>query len=474
MNTKGLYLLLTIEKFKVIYTIFVFIALAAFDNIIIGLFPPLFQPIAKDLDVSVAKMGIVSALNILTTAISSVYWGYLSGKFKRKKLIIIGTLIWVLSVFLTAYSHSYFQLLLFQILTGIGLGCIASIGFSVLTDSIPYQYRGLILSLWGMTQGLGGIFGSLLASLVATSSTWRTPFILVGFIGFFLIVLYLFVKEPVRGESDPELKELIKEGSSYNYIIEAKHMIEILFKGSNMYLYLQAFFMNISTGSLIWLPTLYIYKIQQEGYNSKTAMIAAGYLYAIFQLGGMTSAYFGHLGDKLQTKTFKGRALLTAVFVFLTAPFYVLMFMVPMSNLSLPSDNNPFFILISLLKEIITNPWILLIFVLSFFASAAQSANTPNWLALITDVNLPEHRGTAFSVANLSNSLGRTLGNIGVGIVLSLVSVYSNEPMSYIITLSLLQIFLIPSSICYVLMAKNNVRDIRNVKRTLNERANNN
>jgi MFS family permease len=427
---------LSIKKFKVIYTIFVFIALAAFDNIIVGLFPPLFQSISKDLDVNVAKMGIVSALNILTTAISSVYWGYLSGKFKRKKLIIIGTLIWVLSVFLTAYSHSYFQLLFFQILTGIGLGCIASIGFSVLTDSIPYQYRGLILSLWGMTQGLGGIFGSLLASLVATSSTWRTPFVLVGFIGFFLIVLYLFVKEPARGESDPELQELIKEGSSYNYIIEAKHIFGILFKGSNMYLYLQAFFMNISTGSLIWLPTLYIYKIQQQGYSSKTAIIAAGYLYAIFQLGGMTSAYFGHLGDKLQTKTFKGRALLTAVFVFLTAPFYIAMFIIPMTNLSLPSDNNPFFIL--------------------------------------TDVNLPEHRGTAFSVANLSNSLGRTLGNVGVGLVLSMVSVHSKEPMSYIITLSLLQIFLIPSSICYVVMAKNNVRDIRNVKKTLNERANNN
>ncbi|MCQ6280588.1 MFS transporter [Bacillus sp. EB600] len=465
---------MTLKKFKVIYTIFVFIALAAFDNIIIGLFPPLFQSIAKDLHVGVAKMGVVSAINILTTALSSVYWGYLSGRFKRKRLIMIGTLIWVLSVFLTAYSQSYLQLVFFQILTGIGLGCIASIGFSVLTDSIPYQYRGLILSLWGMTQGLGGIAGSLLASLVATSSTWRTPFILVGFIGFFLIILYLFVKEPVRGESDPELQEFIKEGSSYNYIIEAKHITGILFKGSNTYLFLQAFFMNITTGSLIWLPTLYIYKIIQQGYSTKTAIIAAGYLYAIFQLGGMTSAYFGHLGDKLQAKTYKGRALLTAVFVFLTAPFYIIMFMIPMTNISLPTDNNPIFILLSLLKEILVNPWIALIFVLSFFASAAQSANTPNWLALLTDVNLPEHRGTAFSVANLSNSLGRTLGNVGVGLLLSLVASYTKEPNSYIITLSLLQIFLIPSALCYVKMAKKNVKDIQNVKKTLNKRANNN
>ncbi len=450
---------------KITYTIFVFIALAAFDNIIIGLFPPLFPSISKDLHVSVASMGVISAINILVTALSSIYWGYLSGKFRRKRLIIIGTFIWVLSVFLTAISTSYFQLFLFQILTGIGLGCIASIGFSVLTDSIPYRMRGMILSLWGMTQGLGGIMGALMASLIATSHTWRTPFIIVGIIGFFLIILYLFVQEPSRGEAEPELK-----GQSYNYIIEAKQIKAIVFKKSNLFLYMQAFFLNISTGSLIWLPVMYSYKIQQQGYSTSIALAASGFLYAIFQLGGVTSVYFGHLGDRFQKKSYKGRAYLTSIFVLLAMPLYILMFTVPLTNLTLPTHSNSMLILISLFKQIILNPWILLIFILSFLASAAQSANTPNWLALISDANLPEHRGTAFSIANLSNSLGRTLGNVGVGILLSVVVLHSHEPTSYIITLSLLQIFLIPSAICYLMMARHNVSDIKKVKSTLNER----
>ncbi|MDQ0198323.1 MFS transporter [Neobacillus ginsengisoli] len=461
------------NNLKIIYTIFVFIALAAFDNIIIGLFPPLFQNISKDLHVNIAKMGTVSAANILVTALSSVFWGYLSGKFKRKKLIIIGTIIWVVSVFLTAMSKNYLQLLIFQIITGVGLGCIASIGFSVLTDTIPYRMRGMILSLWGMTQGLGGIAGSLMASLIATRTSWRFPFEIVGIIGFFLIVLYLFVDEPKRGESDPELKGIIGNGQSYNYMIESKHILSLVLKRSNLLLFLQAFFMNITTGSLIWVPTLYIYKIEQQGYGLNTAMIASGYLYAIFQVGGMTSVYFGHLGDRLQKKTYKGRAYLTALFVFLTMPLYIFMFIVPMTDLSLPKDNNALFILWTLLKQIIVNPWILLLFILSFFASAAQSANTPNWLALITDVNLPEHRGTAFSVANLSNSFGKTIGNVGVGFLLGIISSHSKEPYSYIITLSILQIFLIPSAFCYLKMAKNNVSDIIKVKQTLKKRAEN-
>lgn len=133
---------------KMIYTIFVFVALAAFDNIIIGLFPPLFSSIAKELNVNLSALGVVLAANILATSISSIYWGYLSGRFNRKILIIIGTIFWSVSVFLTSHSGTYLQLLIFQILTGVGLGCISSIGFSVLTDYIPHKFRGMILSLW--------------------------------------------------------------------------------------------------------------------------------------------------------------------------------------------------------------------------------------------------------------------------------------------------------------------------------------
>ncbi|KZL91737.1 MFS transporter [Clostridium magnum] len=461
---------MNITNIKMIYTIFVFVALAAFDNIIIGLFPPLFSSIAKDLNVNLSALGVVSAVNILVTSLSSIYWGYLAGKFNRKRLIIIGTIFWSISVFLTSRCSNYIQLLVFQIFTGIGLGCIASIGFSVLTDYIPHKFRGMLLSLWGMSQGFGGIAGALMASLIATAANWRKPFEIVSIIGFFLIILYFFIKEPTLGESEPELQELIKEGYEYNYSIEFNHLYEIASKKSNILLFFQGFFMNITTGSLIWLPTLYISKIQHQGYSSGTATIAAGYLFALFQIGGLTSSFFGYLGDVFQRKSYKGRALLTSFFVFITMPFYIAMFIIPMNNLALPNNNNPSLILISLLKQIVMNPWIAGMFILSFLASASQSANTPNWLALITDVNLPEHRGTAFSVSNLANSLGRTLGNVGIGYVLAIISIYRGEPQNYMITLIIFQLFLIPAAYYYIKMAKSNIKDISDVKSTLRKR----
>jgi MFS transporter, Spinster family, sphingosine-1-phosphate transporter len=273
------------------------------------------------------------------------------------------------------------------------------------------------------------------------------------------------------GESEPELKELIKKGYEYNYTIESKQLLMIASKASNIWLFLQGFFMNITTGTLIWLPTLYISKIEHQGYSTETSIITSGYLFALLQLGGLTSAFFGYLGDLFQRRTYRGRALMTAIIVLMAMPLYVAMFMIPMNDLALPDSYNPVSIFLSLIKNIATNRWMFTMFLLSFLATAAQSANTPNWLALITDVNLPEHRATIFSAANLINGLGRTLGSVGIGFVLAHISMSYEEPKSYIITLILFQIFLIPSAFCYFKMAKNNVTDIKKVKSTLRRRS---
>ena len=80
---------ITKQNFAAIYTVFVFVALASLDNAVIGLFPPLFSSIARDMGIGVSALGVVSAINIFVTCVSSIVWGYLADKGKRKKLIIL-------------------------------------------------------------------------------------------------------------------------------------------------------------------------------------------------------------------------------------------------------------------------------------------------------------------------------------------------------------------------------------------------
>jgi MFS family permease len=321
-----------------------------------------------------------------------------------------------------------------------------------------------------MSQGFGGIIGAIVASIIGTSISWRTPFFILGVIGLVLLICYLFIEVPTVGKTEPELKPLLDEGGIYEHKFTFSQIKEVGLKKSNVFLFLQALFVNITTGSLIWIPTLYISKIEGLGFPSKTAIIAASFLYGIFQIGGLTSTYFGHIGDQIQRKTLKGRAMFTGSVLFLMIPFYFLLFSLPMKNLELPADHNSILILLMLLKQFFFNQWMFILLVISFVASAVQSANTPNWLALITDVNLPEHRAVVFSIGNLMNSIGRTIGNVGVGLLLPLFSNYLNQQESYIYTLSTLLLFIIPASLCYLFMAKRNVEDIKDVKYILSER----
>lgn len=459
------------HRFRNIYTIFVFVALASLDNAVIGLFPPLFSSIARDLHIHVSSLGIVSAINILITALSSLVWGYAADRGPRKILIISGTVVWSIAVFMTAYSKSYTQLVIYQVFTGIGLGCISSIGFSVLTDFFPKKRRGMLMSLWGSSQGFGGIAGSVMASVVAPAATWRRPFEIIAVIGFLFIFLYFFIREPMKGAVEPELEKLIAEGYEYNYVIEYDHLLDIITKKSNVWLMLQGFFLNITVGTLIWLPTLYISKIESLGFSSKTALIASGYLYALLQIGGLASIYFGHLGDKLQRHTYSGRIVLSAFAIAITIPLFIMMFSINIRTLTLVDNPNPVVIFTGLLKEFIINPQMLIMFLLALGATAAQSANSPNWLALLTEVNLPEHRATTFSIANLVNGVGRAAGNIFLGAVLKIISVSTHEPQNYIITMIIFQVFYMVSLFCYIILLKHIKGDLCDVKDVLTQRA---
>ena len=171
----------------------VFIVSGCLDTAVIGLFPPLFSSMAKELNVSVSSMGFVSAITILFIALSSIVWGYLADKGRRKRLIFFGTSIWTMSLLFTALSQNFIQLITFQIFTGIGLGCIGSIGFSVLSDYIPKKYLGTLMSLWGLSQGFGGILGSVTAPIISAHYGWRSPFIIIA-VRIFLRTVFIFHK----------------------------------------------------------------------------------------------------------------------------------------------------------------------------------------------------------------------------------------------------------------------------------------
>lgn len=305
------------------YSVVVFVILASLDNVAIGLVPPLYRDIGKELGVGEGRIALATTVMFLISAVAAIGWAYAGDRTNRKPVLIAGTVIWVLGTAWSGLAGSYSSFLLSQVLAAIGLGGVASVSFSVVSDLISPRRRGLVMSFWGLSQGIGTLAGTLIGGLLG-STDWRRPFLVVAVAGLIATLAYLLTYDVPRGDSQPELR-----GVHYEERIHRDDLPRILARRTNVWLILQGFSAQVAFGSLVWLPVLFRARAEDQGYSAPTAVIVGSVFATMFQLGGALSILGGLVGDRLQRRTPRGRALVAAVGVLAAVPFYVVLFFVP-------------------------------------------------------------------------------------------------------------------------------------------------
>ena len=457
-------------KGHILFTIVVFVTLASLDNAALFTIPAMVPPITEALNTSETAVGFLTATVILITAVSAVGWGYWGDRSDRKRLLFWGTLVWAAGAGLSATANVYWQLFVWQMLTAVGLGVIASVGFSVISDFVSPRRRGLAMSFWGLSQGIGGIVGGLLASQIGADDFSRALLVIAA-LGVAVAGLYLLTYNPPRGLREPALADLHESGASYEYRIEPEQIPQLFSRRTNVWLILQGLSAQVAYGSIIWVPLLYQEKVMDVGYDLSTATKVGGILGAIFQIGGIFSILAGHIGDRVQQRTLRGRAIVSAVGILGAIPFFLVFFFIPLNGLEVTNGAGTATLVGEVLRNLVTNVWVGGAFLMSVLAVAFTGADSPNWFALISDVNLPEHRGTIFGLANFANGVGRSAGNGLTGAVAGAFERAFPPPLNWAVGLTVFQVFFLPTGYCYYRAAQTSPGDIGQVRHILGQRA---
>lgn len=452
-----------------IYTIAVFIILASLDNAARAVFPPLYAVVANDLQVPEAWLGFVSALNVLVVAITSLLWGFFGDRRSRKSLLLYGTLIWSAAMLFTGRSQTYTQLLIFQLITAIGIGCIASIGFSVVIDLIPPRQRGFLLSFWGLSQAGGGGFGALTGSMLGASN-WRIPFGVIAMAGFCFAFLYALTYEPRRGQSEPELARIFEAGERYGRRIRLSDIRNLLSIRSNLLLIVQGLLSTVAFGSMVWLPRLMISRLEVLGYGLEVSTVAGNLLAIMFQLGLYGAVIGGIWGDWWQQRFPAARAWICTLSAFVGAPFLIASFFIPFSEFQLPAEADTWTIVLTTIMSPLNNGSIGLAFVLAMVGFAILSMDNPNRSALLSDLNQPEHRGTMAGFSVLMIGVGLSIGNSMTGVLQTYLASFFKPPLNYAMGLALFQLFFIPGGVFYYLLTRTTPNDIAEARAILKHR----
>ncbi|MFY3791709.1 MFS transporter [Ureibacillus sp. MALMAid1270] len=157
----------------------------------------------------------------LASFFTAPFWGYLSDKFGRKQLILVGLIGFSLSfVIFSVFIDSLTLLYISRIVGGLFSGALYTAVTGYISDISTNESRNMYMGFMGMSIGLGFIFGPAIGGVLGHISL-QLPFI-VSAILIALLFIYglVFLKEPIR-KGEANKRAIVPAGAKelFNYRI---------------------------------------------------------------------------------------------------------------------------------------------------------------------------------------------------------------------------------------------------------------
>lgn len=169
--------------------------LAALDMTIVGTAMP--SIIAALHGVSIYSW--VFSVYLLTSTVPVPIFGKLADLYGRKRLFMVGIVLFTLGSFLAGLSVNMPELILFRALQGLGAAGVLPIALTIIGDGFSLEQRAKIQGFFSAVWGISAVLGPLLGAVIVQYSNWRYVFEVNVPIGFLvLLVLGLTFHEQVK------------------------------------------------------------------------------------------------------------------------------------------------------------------------------------------------------------------------------------------------------------------------------------
>ncbi len=141
----------------------------------------------------------VSLAYILTSTSLMLILGRVGDLYGRKKIYIVGTLVFTVGLTLCSLSQNVTQLIVFRVIQAVGAAMAMACGAAIVTEAFPQKERGLGLGLLAVSVSAGLISGPVLGGLLLGWLDWRSIFYVRIPMGLIVLVMaVLFLKKDRR------------------------------------------------------------------------------------------------------------------------------------------------------------------------------------------------------------------------------------------------------------------------------------
>jgi len=151
------------------------ISLVIIDGTIVN---TIFPEIIKELSLTSTEVQWVQESYVLVFASTLLIWGSLADRIGRRRLLLIGIVIFVLASVWAGSADSASSLILSRVVQGFGGAMVLPTTLSLVNANFQGRERGIAFAVWGSTIGGMVAVGPVLGGWLATDFTWRWAFLI--------------------------------------------------------------------------------------------------------------------------------------------------------------------------------------------------------------------------------------------------------------------------------------------------------
>src|SRR5689334_7203799 len=170
--------------------------MATLDNLVVTTALPV---IRHDLHASISQLEWTVNAYTLTFAVLLLKGAALGDRFGRRRLFVLGILLFTGASAAAALSTSADALDIARALQGVGGAIVTPLTLTILSSAVPRERRGLALGIWGGIGGLAIAIGPLVGGAIVDGVSWHWIFWLNVPIGLVLAPLALARLDETRG-----------------------------------------------------------------------------------------------------------------------------------------------------------------------------------------------------------------------------------------------------------------------------------
>ncbi|QRN48889.1 MFS transporter [Macrococcoides bohemicum] len=166
---------------------------------------PVIPALVHSMNLNAFHMGLLLASYSIFSFLAAPFWGHLSDKIGRKKILFIGLIGFTLSFFLFGlFIDNLAMLYTARIVGGIFSGACFSTTTSMVSDMTSEEERNKYMGLMGMMIGLGFIFGPAVGGLLSGISYQVPYFVTSGILVLIAVLSMLTLQETYHRNSAKE------------------------------------------------------------------------------------------------------------------------------------------------------------------------------------------------------------------------------------------------------------------------------